>query len=317
MIKSIGFENYKAFSNGMLEIKPITVLLGANSSGKSSILQLLLVLEQTLNLSEKYQSALKLNGHYVGMGEPINLFMDRNTEKPLVLKFGINVKDFSKKIDSEYSEMVSEFEYLFLYYYIKDDNYQNEFSSWCKRRNLDISDSFFSNFKKSSMPVSFLERYVEEHMKKYTNIQIDELVDQYNRLTSIHHVLYDILHTQRGESEITVQYRIRFMNNRLETFSFDLFYQNKKIIDYQYVKNNNEPFSSDYFTINKQDNKRVIYFRCLEPVFDTSSQLDSLVPEYEYKLILIAYSLVKQSFDSDRISYISPLRASPPKILSS
>lgn len=45
-MRSIKFRKYKAFESGELELKPLTLLLGANSSGKSSILHLLLMLER-------------------------------------------------------------------------------------------------------------------------------------------------------------------------------------------------------------------------------------------------------------------------------
>ena len=49
MIHEINFNNYKAFKTGQLRIRPITILLGTNSAGKSSIIQLLLMLAQTFN----------------------------------------------------------------------------------------------------------------------------------------------------------------------------------------------------------------------------------------------------------------------------
>lgn len=38
MIRKISFENYKAFKSGELKLKPITILLGANSVGKAALL---------------------------------------------------------------------------------------------------------------------------------------------------------------------------------------------------------------------------------------------------------------------------------------
>ena len=40
MLNKLSFKNYKAFAEGQVKIKPITILLGANSVGKSSIMQL-------------------------------------------------------------------------------------------------------------------------------------------------------------------------------------------------------------------------------------------------------------------------------------
>ncbi|WP_157237801.1 AAA family ATPase [Desulfobacter curvatus] len=90
MINQISFRNYKAFNEGVLNIKPITVFLGANSVGKSSIIQLLLMLQQTA-LSDKYKSALRLHGEFVSLGENENIFKRKNTNEDLEISF--NFKD--------------------------------------------------------------------------------------------------------------------------------------------------------------------------------------------------------------------------------
>ena len=46
MLNEISFKNYKAYKSGKLNLKPITILLGANNAGKSSIIKLLLTLSQ-------------------------------------------------------------------------------------------------------------------------------------------------------------------------------------------------------------------------------------------------------------------------------
>jgi predicted ATPase len=89
MIKKIEFVNYKAFDKGCFELKPITILLGANSSGKSSLLQLLMMFKQTVNIEGSYESALKLNGKYIGLGDTDNIFKNRNIDKPIIFSFGI------------------------------------------------------------------------------------------------------------------------------------------------------------------------------------------------------------------------------------
>ena len=70
MIRNIRLHNFKAFQDtGQLEFKPITVLAGPNSGGKSTILQSLLLLKQTLegppeidlNLDGRYMEFTKFN----------------------------------------------------------------------------------------------------------------------------------------------------------------------------------------------------------------------------------------------------------------
>lgn len=86
MLNKISFKNYKAFAEGEVKIRPITILLGANSVGKSSIMQLFLLLQQTA-LSEKYyKSALKLHGGFVSLGEGLNLFRKKDNTKVVTIE---------------------------------------------------------------------------------------------------------------------------------------------------------------------------------------------------------------------------------------
>jgi len=73
-LKSISFENYKAFyEKQTIQLKPITILIGKNSSGKSSIAKLLTLLENSL-MAESDEPLL-LNNNGVELGEDFeNLF---------------------------------------------------------------------------------------------------------------------------------------------------------------------------------------------------------------------------------------------------
>jgi len=68
MLKSISLERFKAFSNlNGLEIRPLTVLCGVNSGGKSSILKSLLLLKQSYENPASTNEAT-LNGIYTTNG---------------------------------------------------------------------------------------------------------------------------------------------------------------------------------------------------------------------------------------------------------
>ncbi|MBQ4677008.1 AAA family ATPase [Aeromonas hydrophila] len=90
-IESISAKNYKGFGNLELSIKPITVLLGSNSCGKSSIINLLLMLTQSIDTQEELLSPLRINGPLVGLGEPDNIIRDRNEEN--ILEITIKIKN--------------------------------------------------------------------------------------------------------------------------------------------------------------------------------------------------------------------------------
>jgi len=86
-IKSISFKNYKAFfEQQTMQLKPITILIGKNSSGKSSIAKLFLLLENSLMGDIDEPLLLKNSG--VELSEDFdNLFFDNNPGGiPLSLK---------------------------------------------------------------------------------------------------------------------------------------------------------------------------------------------------------------------------------------
>ncbi len=104
-IKSVSFKNYKAFSEKQtMQIKPITLLIDKNSSGKSSIAKLFTLFETSLMGNIDVPLLLKNNGVELG-GEFDNLFFENNPGGiPLIFKivFEDNVQveiGLLKKVD--------------------------------------------------------------------------------------------------------------------------------------------------------------------------------------------------------------------------
>jgi len=68
MLKSIRLRNFKCFEDSKdLELSPLTVFCGTNSSGKTTIIQSLLMLKQTFEGNIPYRNFL-LNGRFVHLG---------------------------------------------------------------------------------------------------------------------------------------------------------------------------------------------------------------------------------------------------------
>ncbi|WDF55773.1 AAA family ATPase [Mucilaginibacter sp. KACC 22063] len=90
----ISIENFKAIrSLADYELKPLTVLSGVNSSGKSSLIQLLLLLKQTLQL-DSTKNPLLLNGDFYQVGSFKDILTNKDLSKSLKVGF-----EFSKEED--------------------------------------------------------------------------------------------------------------------------------------------------------------------------------------------------------------------------
>lgn len=91
MITQISLENFKAFKQlkGM-QIKPVTILCGTNSCGKSSILQSILLIRQTLE-SQIGKQALLLNGGLVHLGVFENIIFEKKLDREVSFKFSFKV----------------------------------------------------------------------------------------------------------------------------------------------------------------------------------------------------------------------------------
>ena len=95
MLKSISLENYKCFKEKTdIEIAPLTVLCGVNSSGKSSILKSLLMLKQSYENTEA-TNQMTFNGSYVDNGS----FREIISENPIKKSFTLTNQFSIEKLD--------------------------------------------------------------------------------------------------------------------------------------------------------------------------------------------------------------------------
>lgn len=68
MLTKWGLSNFKSFSDETeVRLSPLTVITGTNSSGKSSFLNSILLIEQTLRNTVPSRE-LVLNGHFAKFG---------------------------------------------------------------------------------------------------------------------------------------------------------------------------------------------------------------------------------------------------------
>ena len=112
-ITAISIRGYKSlFDECRLEIRPLTILAGANSSGKSSAMQPLLLLKQTLETSYD-PGPLLLDGPNVRFNSAEQLFSimaEKNTSGKFTIKLELednrSLTNFFKKHPKKRIELV-------------------------------------------------------------------------------------------------------------------------------------------------------------------------------------------------------------------
>ncbi len=90
MLKTYTLGNLKAFEGPEeVEISPITLIYGPNSSGKSSLLQGLLLAKQTLEEAESSDTLLLPKGGLIDLGGFRELIHRHETSRPLTLRYSL------------------------------------------------------------------------------------------------------------------------------------------------------------------------------------------------------------------------------------
>ncbi|MEK6527579.1 MAG: DUF3696 domain-containing protein [Nitrospirota bacterium] len=93
-LKTIRWVNYKGFEDtGTIEIKPITILIGPNSSGKTSFVQPLLMLKQTVD-SRDVANPLVVNGSYVQLSSFESFIHNHDIKKELGIELSFEIEPY-------------------------------------------------------------------------------------------------------------------------------------------------------------------------------------------------------------------------------
>lgn len=111
MLKSWGLTNFKSIYNADIELAPLTVLTGTNSSGKSSFIQSILLIAQTMQ-NRFYDRSLVLNGNLVDLGQFDDIKSIRNDDNyaPIGIRFEFTCKGHigkTKKLLDESKEEIA------------------------------------------------------------------------------------------------------------------------------------------------------------------------------------------------------------------
>lgn len=124
MLKSITLENYKCFKDRTtIDIAPLTVLCGVNSSGKSSILKSLLMMKQSVEKDIPYNK-LSFMGNYVDNGyfdNVVNSSIKENDDATFTIENTFVLQRFNEN-QKKRQDMSSFKELRKLYSFVKNIN---------------------------------------------------------------------------------------------------------------------------------------------------------------------------------------------------
>ncbi|WP_334311894.1 AAA family ATPase [Aphanizomenon sp. CS-733/32] len=103
MLSSLTLKNFKPFENQSFSLKPLTLLTGLNSTGKSSVLQSLLLLRQSCLQDDLLDRVgLVLNGDLVSIGTGQDALFKRAKEDLITkktLKLNFKMVQIPKKLE--------------------------------------------------------------------------------------------------------------------------------------------------------------------------------------------------------------------------
>lgn len=312
---------------GEMEIKPLTFLVGANSVGKSSLIQLFLMLQQTyVEATPNDKSAFKLNGKNVSLGENINLLKDKDKNNVFSLSFMLNQHDAKILVARASFGYYSLIERIFMYtgpdFYrsLDNDDWKNN-----KEKFLDL----FTKARKSNRGI--LPRLMDS----------DDADRSYKELIVSYDFLYEIRKACRNIDACELSFGLKYVggtNSKISAISLTsitLSVHGKIIVSMSLEgsgKNRHFTLLSSFFNDGKDFCNSNYDKQLSELILKNGSNLFLLFNNVDLDFDILIYSRNKKvsiflwlllsflkhankclasCFDEQSINYVSPLRAYP------
>ena len=324
MIKSISVTNYKAFKEATIDIKPLTVLLGANSVGKSSILQLFFLLKQTATFGSALDKCpFKMYGPFVNMGTVDNLFYKKKENLPLE----VSITFCNKKMRSFLEDQLKEFiQVMTTIPYIlpikglmelqkkKEPKGRYEFFQYIKSIYSILGKHDVEKYRGAfSYLISGNTSIVSEDV---SSLSIDAMMNAYDYLSLLKSS------QKAGDVDYTFKYVFGQKNKKLtiKSISLKAAFEESSICLFEFDSRDGFTISADKtakFNFTDLDFQAVegafVKNACIFDCFQEkkSSGASSTIANYMVGIAKAALSYLKQEFNPNRIYHVKPLRANP------
>jgi len=175
MLETISLENFKSFKNlHELKIKPVTILAGTNSCGKTSILQSILLFRQSFESQDPNQNIL-LNGRFVHLGTFANLIYGKDENESISFTFNFRI---GKDVQRLWTKGTTRYPLFLLIQYIIPEKY------WHRNKEFTIRFKISFNITKGKRidtfikPININKLYLEildiSNNKVLTSLDITE-----------------------------------------------------------------------------------------------------------------------------------------------
>lgn len=326
----IRFSNYKAFETGEIELRPLTLLLGANSSGKSSILHLLLMMEQTINCKDELKTAFKMNGHSVSMGEDVNILRDMNRQSSMVLELCFSSSDFITEMKAIHSSLNQSLLIGFLYN-LRNNSPKNFEEFERATRNL-VDEAIKSSYKDNADVVKEylkIESKGESNLLSYLlSVQIAKnksqnnwwknfTLDEMNKMMNGLGNCFSSFEKQYidAPSSASLKYVIGYNKTlkKLKIKECSILLDNKELLSIVLYRNrliiSSDILGNQAFNELIEINPVMGTFRGLS--LEILTEVQNPLEVYLDKVFKAAYKHITHFFSDTNINYIGPLRATP------
>lgn len=320
MIEQINLKHYKAFDDVTIPIRPLTILLGANSVGKSAITQMLMLLHQTAEeRGSSYASALKIYGQYVNIGAFENLFKQKDTEKPFCLNLVFKSSSLGNEIRGLKSKFVEDFKDLCRYFPLKNLWELKDESVDNKKNFSAFVNKFFELINKKG--ADEYKPYIEYLLQDRLGIPKKEVRQATHSNIMNTYGMLDYLEKNIEDDIFKLSYEISLNKEKNKLYIDKVtFYigDDKQLISF--LKNKQGLIlGSDIFTIKSEDhsiicqsfvNNKTI-FDCIKKEERDDTDSTTALSFALCKLLRRIMNQVTDCLSEYKINYVSPLRAHP------
>lgn len=244
MINALNIKNFKSLQDSdRVTIKPITLLIGPNSSGKTSFIQFLLAIKQTLE-SRTRENPILINGRYVELGTFKDLIYGHDETKKLEFDFYISTKNFDNKINKILNESEENLKHnlyfllrreLFIPELIEGDEAQLSLSSdnlYSLNRILSSRKKDISNYTKEI--IESLSEQVKSNDDPKIKEKLNRLMTRLRKITEksseIPVIKKNLKNFDFSLLKLNIKISLKKLEKKMVLFEYTIFDKNNKLL---------------------------------------------------------------------------------------